>query len=109
MGIYPLRLWFIVAYELVGEKEKAIASYTKAGLWRECLNIAYSVPMPAAEIAQLALELAESLVEHRQYMEAARLYVDYGTDDTSIESAVTALAKGYHFTEAIRVVVLISS
>lgn len=84
-----------------------MASYTKAGLWRECLNIAYSLPMSTAEIAQLADGLAESLIERRQYVEAARLYIDYGMDDSAIEKAVNALAKGYHFTEAIRVVTTI--
>lgn len=94
------------AFELVGQKQKAIESYTKAGLWRECLNIAYSIPMPAKDLAELATQLAESLVERRQFVDAARLYIDYGTSDTAIEKAVNALAKGYHFTEAIRVVIL---
>ena len=93
-----------VAFELVGEKEKAITSYTKAVMWSECLNIAHSIPLPQTEIADLALKLAESLMERRQFVDAARLYIDYGADDTAIESAVHALVKGYHFTEAIRVV-----
>ena len=73
-------------------------------MWRECLNIAYSIPLPQAEIANLAIQLAESLMERRQFVDAARLYIDYQTDDTAIENAVHALAKGYHFTEAIRIV-----
>ena len=62
--------------------------------------------MPAKDLAELAIQLAESLVERRQFVDAARLYIDYGTDDTAIEKGVNALAKGYHFTEAIRVVTL---
>ena len=62
--------------------------------------------MPAKDLAELATQLAESLVERRQFVDAARLYIDYGTDDTAIEKAVNALSKGYHFTEAIRVVTL---
>jgi elongator complex protein 1 len=73
-------------------------------MWRECLNIAYSIPPPTPEFTQLALELADYLVEHRQYVDAARLYVDYSTNDTCIEKAVQALSKGYHFNEAIRIV-----
>jgi hypothetical protein len=103
---FKIEIWLILAYELVGKKEESIASYEKAGMWRECLNVAYSFIMPIPEIRQLATRLAESLVEHRQFMEAARLYVDYGTDDNAIEHAINALAKGYHFTEAIRVVSL---
>lgn len=60
--------------------------------------------MATAEIAQLAIQLADSLVEHRRFVEAARLYVDYGTDDSAIQNAVNALSTGFHFTEAIRVV-----
>lgn len=93
-----------LAYELVGEKEKAIASYTKAGLWRECLNVAYTIPMSSQDIAQLAIRLADSCVERRQFSEAARLYVDYGKDEAAIKNAVKALAKAYQFTECIRIV-----
>jgi hypothetical protein len=60
--------------------------------------------MDSSEIAQLAISLAESLVERRQFTEAARLYVDYGRDDAAIKNAVKALAKGYQFTECIRIV-----
>jgi elongator complex protein 1 len=94
------------AYELVGRKEDAVSAYMKAGMWRECLNVGYSIPMAPPDITQLAVRLAESLVEHRQFIDAARLYIDYGTDGTAVESAVKALAKGYHFTEAMRVVML---
>jgi elongator complex protein 1 len=94
----------MLAYELVGKKEEALASYKKAGMWRECLNVAYSIPLPNPEFTQLALELAEYLVEHRSFVDAATLYVDYGTNDTSIEKAAKALVKGYYFDEAIRVV-----
>lgn len=96
----------IAAYELVGRKEDAVSAYMKAGMWRECLNVAYTIPMASPDIALLADRLAESLIERRQFIDAARLYIDYGTDDTAVESAIKALAKGYHFTEAMRVVML---
>jgi hypothetical protein len=60
--------------------------------------------MSGVDIVRLAIRLAESLVERRQFVDAAKLYVDYGTDETAIENAVNALAKGYHFTEAMRIV-----
>ena len=50
--------------------------------------------------------MADSLVEHRQFVDAARLYTDYGTDEEAIGKAVEALAKGFLFTEAIRIVTL---
>jgi len=93
-----------VAYELVGQNQKALESYAKAGMWRECLNIAYSISMPLPEVAKVAHKLAASLVDNGQYVDAARLYVDYGNDRSAIESAVNALVKGYLFHEAIRVV-----
>jgi elongator complex protein 1 len=89
---------------LVAEKEKAIAMYMKAGLWKECLNIAYTIPKTEDEITKMATELAESLVEHRHFADAARLYIDYAKDDETIAKAVSALAKAYQFTEAIRIV-----
>jgi hypothetical protein len=52
----------------------------------------------------LANQLAEALVERRQYTDAARVYIDYGKEETAIEKAVQALASGYQFTEAIRIV-----
>lgn len=83
---------------------KAISSYTHAGMWQECLNVAYSIPLAQDEIELLAHNLADALFERRQFKNAARLYLDYGRDEASIEKAVIALAKGYEFTEAIRVV-----
>ena len=66
--------------------------------------MAYSIPLLPDEIERLAFKLADSLVEHRHFRDAARLYLDYGKDEEVMEKAVNALAKGYQFTEAIRVV-----
>lgn len=95
------------AYELVGQKQAAVTSYEKAGLWRECINVAYQIPLPAEEIRELALRLGDWLVEHRQFVDGARVYTDYGADKEAIEKAVEALAKGFMFTEAIRIVCLL--
>jgi len=73
-------------------------------MWREALNTAYSIPIPSEEISQLAYRLADSLLERREFADAAKLYVDYGFDESAVEKAVKALAKGYQFSEAIRVV-----
>ena len=73
-------------------------------MWKECLNVAYSIPLPREEIEKLAFLLAEALVERRNFRDAARLYLDYGNDEVAMEKAVNALTKGYQFTEAIRVV-----
>jgi len=60
--------------------------------------------LPSDEIEQLGFKLAEGLLERRNFRDAARLYLDYGKDEGAMEKAVNALAKGYQFTEAFRVV-----
>jgi elongator complex protein 1 len=93
-----------LAYEMVGQLPKALESYTKALMWRESLNVAYAMSLSRHEIAELTTRLADSLLERREFVDAARLYIDYATDTTAIENAVKALVKGYHFSEAIRIV-----
>jgi elongator complex protein 1 len=93
-----------MAYELVAEKEKSLDCYTKAALWREAMNVAYSIPLSGEDLTQLAYRLADSLVTRGEYTDAARLYTDYGTDHSAIEKAVKALAKASQFSEAIRLV-----
>jgi len=93
-----------LAYEIVGQKLKALESYAKGVVWKECLNVAYSLSMSSHEIGQLADRLANSLLERRQFNDAARLYVDYASDESGIKNAVKALIKGYQFSEAIRIV-----
>lgn len=60
--------------------------------------------MSLPKLQQLAAQLAEDLVERRQFVDAARIYLDYGHDDNAIEQAVSILTKGNLFSEAIRVV-----
>jgi hypothetical protein len=96
------------AYELVGQKQAAVTSYEKAGLWRQCINVAHKIPLPGEEIRDLAMRLGDWLVEHRQFIDGARVFTDYGGDNVTIEKAVEALAKGFMFTEAIRIVPFLS-
>ena len=79
-------------------------AYRDAGMWKESLNMAYSQPLPKYAVDKLAAQLAQNCLERRQFVEAARLFIDYATGDDALESAVSALAKAYQFTEAIRVV-----
>ena len=60
-------------------------------------------PLPAAEISVLATTLAEGLVETRDFFSAATIYFDYLHD---IQTAVRVFCKGYHFSDAIRLVSL---
>jgi len=94
----------MAAYELVGQRKDAVMSYEKAGMWRECLNVAYAIPMAPLDIANLANRLAKSLMERREFVDAARLYIDYGKDEEALLNAISALTAGYHFSEAIRMV-----
>src|SRR5271167_4388462 len=51
----------------------AMQLYTKSLLWRECLNVEYSMSMSHGEITCLATRLADSLLERREFVDAARL------------------------------------
>ena len=93
-----------LAYQLVGEKENSLECYIKAAFWKEALNIASSMPLSTEELSNLAYRLADALMERGEYTDAARLYIDYGSDEMAIAKAVKALAKAYQFSEAIRLV-----
>lgn len=58
--------------------------------------------MPQPQIDQLAMALADSLFEIKDYTNAASLYLEHGHD---VEKAASTLCKGYQFAEAMRLVV----
>jgi len=81
-----------------------MAAYTKAGMWKEALNMAYSLPLSESEMGDLATRLAQTCLERRQFTDAARLFMEYATGEDKLDNAVNALVKAYQFTEAIRIV-----
>jgi elongator complex protein 1 len=81
--------------------KEAMSAYRAAGLWRETLFCATKASIPTAQIKELAIALAESLYEAKEYANAASIYLDYGQD---AEAAARAFCKGYLFADAMRIV-----
>jgi elongator complex protein 1 len=88
-----------IAYEYILDYESAFQAYRSANLWRECLSSAASMQMPDEKIRSVAGDIAESLVEAKDFIAAATVHLDYLQD---LESAIRFLCKGYQFSEAIR-------
>ncbi|UNI16144.1 Putative elongator complex protein 1 [Purpureocillium takamizusanense] len=96
-----------LAYESLQNYTKATNCYRASGAtcWQECLYTAQQQrpPLSAGAMADLATSLADALWEAKDYSAAATIHADYLS---SLETAVKCLCKGYHFAEAIRLVVL---
>lgn len=95
-----------LAYESLNNFARATACYRAAGAacWRECLYTAQQQNPPLSEstFSDLATALAEALWEAKDYSSAATVHLEYLD---SIEQAVRCLCKGYHFADAMRLVV----
>ncbi|KAG6022003.1 hypothetical protein E4U41_002338 [Claviceps citrina] len=95
-----------LAYESLQQYAKATSCYRAAGAicWQECLSTAQqqSPPLSASAMADLATSLADALWEAKDYSAAATIHLDHLS---SLETAIKCLCKGYHFAEAIRLVV----
>ncbi len=74
-------------------------AYRAAGYWREALFCAGRVPLPTNQVQELAIALADSLYEQKDYVHAAQLYLDHGSD---IEKVAKTLCKGFLFADAMR-------
>ena len=92
-----------VAYEFLGDYTSALDAYRAANMWQEALSSAYLIPLEGTEVKELASALADTLVETKQYAEAATIHREHLGD---IETAAKLLCKGYHFSAAIRLVSL---
>lgn len=95
-----------LAYESLPNYAKATTCYRSAGAtcWQECLFTAkqQSPPLSKDALADLAESLADALWEAKDFAGAASIYIDYLS---SLEQAIKCLCKGYHFAEAIRLVI----
>ncbi|KAM0473408.1 hypothetical protein ACHAPX_008155 [Trichoderma viride] len=95
-----------LAYESIKNYAKATNCYRSAGAtcWQECLFTAYQQepPLSADSKADLATALADALWEAKDFSSAATIHLDYLS---SLETAVKCLCRGYHFAEAIRLVI----
>ncbi|KAJ9141969.1 Elongator complex protein 1 [Pleurostoma richardsiae] len=96
-----------LAYESLANYVRATACYRAAGAtcWRECLFTALqqTPPLSAGSLADLATALADALYEAKDYASAATIHLEYLS---SSEAAVRCFCKGYHFADAMRLVVL---
>ncbi|WZH48120.1 IKI3 family-domain-containing protein [Fusarium acuminatum] len=95
-----------LAYESLENFAKATSCYRTAGAtcWQECLYTAaqQQPPMSSEAMSDLASNLADALWEAKDYASAATIHLEYLN---SIDMAVRCLCKGYHFADAIRLVV----
>ncbi|KAI9793490.1 MAG: hypothetical protein M1816_007922 [Peltula sp. TS41687] len=91
-----------LAYEFVHSYKRAMEAYRAAGCWQEALFCASQASIPQSQIDQLAMALADTLFETKDYTHAASLYLEYGHD---VEKAASTLCKGYQYAEAMRLVV----
>lgn len=79
----------------------AVELFRRANLWKESLACANLLPLPEAEIKNLARGLVLSAMESKDFFAAATIQNDYLDDRVA---AAQAFCKGYHFADAFRLV-----
>lgn len=102
-----------VAYEYLKDYRAAMTAYKHAHMWQECLTCASLIPLAGDELQALALSLAETLTESKDYHSAATIHIDYLTPNPttlpsspSFETPTRLLCKGSHFADALRLATL---
>ncbi|XP_036407119.1 elongator complex protein 1 [Megalops cyprinoides] len=86
-----------------GETPRALQAFVSCSSWRHALCVAAQIPLPPDQLALLARDLADKLIELRRYTEAAVLLEQYAKD---CEEAISALITGAAWEEALRLVYL---
>ncbi|EEB05563.1 elongator subunit Iki3 [Schizosaccharomyces japonicus yFS275] len=89
-----------IAFESVGEYDRAIDAFKSAGAWRECLSIMESQSYPKHKIEEAATDLLALCLEKREYNDAGYLNVFYLRNKTE---AIQNFCKGTMYAEAIRI------
>ncbi|XP_046881186.1 elongator complex protein 1 isoform X2 [Hypomesus transpacificus] len=84
-----------------GETSRALQAFVGGTSWRHALCVAQQIPLPSDQLALLARDLADKLMEQRRYTEAAVLLEQYAKD---CEEAISALITGAVWEEALRLV-----
>ncbi|CAJ1059191.1 elongator complex protein 1 [Xyrichtys novacula] len=84
-----------------GELASALQAFTSSSSWRNAICVAQQIPLPPDQLALLARDLAEKLIEQRRYSEAALLLDQYAKD---CEEAILALINGAVWEEALRLI-----
>uniref|UniRef100_A0A671MHM0 Elongator complex protein 1 n=1 Tax=Sinocyclocheilus anshuiensis TaxID=1608454 RepID=A0A671MHM0_9TELE len=86
-----------------GENARALQAFISCTSWRNTLAVATHIPLPPEQLALLARDLAEKLLEARRHAEAALCLEQYAKD---CEEAISALIQGAAWEEALRLVSL---
>uniref|UniRef100_A0A3Q1I075 Elongator complex protein 1 n=1 Tax=Anabas testudineus TaxID=64144 RepID=A0A3Q1I075_ANATE len=84
-----------------GEPVSALQAFASSTSWRNAICVAQQIPLPPDQLALLARDLAEKLIEQRRYSEAALLLDQYAKD---CEEAILALITGAVWEEALRLI-----
>ncbi|XP_029917224.1 elongator complex protein 1 [Myripristis murdjan] len=84
-----------------GEPAEALQAFVSGSSWRNAVSAAQQIPLPPPQLALLARQLAEKLMEQRRYSEAALLLDQYAKD---CEEAIAALITGALWEEALRLI-----
>ncbi|CCC07246.1 unnamed protein product [Sordaria macrospora k-hell] len=95
-----------LAYESLGDYPSATECYLKAGSssWRECLFTSSLDPsLSADQRHEIASTLADALREAKDWSAVATIQAEHLS---SLESAISALCKGYLFADAFRLISL---
>lgn len=88
-----------IAYEFIGDHTHAYESYRSGSMWRECLSTAALVPVSDEVLHTIATDMADSLIESKDFSSAATIHLDYLSD---LPTALSLLCKGHHYAEALR-------
>uniref|UniRef100_A0A8C1XJA5 Elongator complex protein 1 n=1 Tax=Cyprinus carpio TaxID=7962 RepID=A0A8C1XJA5_CYPCA len=86
-----------------GENARALQAFVSCTSWRNALAVATHIPLPPEQLALLARDLAEKLLEARRHKQAALCLEQYAKD---CEEAISALIQGAAWEEALRLVSL---
>ncbi|XP_062249522.1 elongator complex protein 1 [Platichthys flesus] len=84
-----------------GESVSALQAFASSSSWRNAICVAQQIPLPPDQLALLARDLAEKLIEQRRFSEAALLLDQYAKD---CEEAILALITGAVWEEALRLI-----
>uniref|UniRef100_A0A8C1Q8N6 Elongator complex protein 1 n=1 Tax=Cyprinus carpio TaxID=7962 RepID=A0A8C1Q8N6_CYPCA len=86
-----------------GENARALQAFVSCTSWRNALAVATHIPLPPEQLALLARDLAEKLLEARRHKQAALCLEQYAKD---CEEAISALIQGAAWEEALRLIYL---
>ncbi|EIN06431.1 IkappaB kinase complex IKAP component [Punctularia strigosozonata HHB-11173 SS5] len=82
---------------------KAMVAHERALSWRELFDIVIREHVSPEDIKDMAYRVSDDLLTKKQYVDAARVLLDYAGDT---RQAVIALVNGNHISEARRVITL---